>query len=481
MPDLSWHPLSRRSLIRGSLSSLVGVAVLAACGGGGGGAAPATAPTTAPAANAPAATTAPAANAPAAAPTTAPAAAAATTAPSAGGKVTELNMAFTWEAAFQPTQEQFNADFMKRHPDIKIKDVYNTWGDHNKIVPTWAAANSLPDVIYVHGAFIQPWARLGLFKPLDPYLDRDKSFNLDDFFPVALQLYIRDGKHYAIPYDHGPIILAYNSDLLDAAGVKPPDETTTMDQLADMARKLNKPGQAWGMSRLLSAGNENFIARIGPWGGQVMDDNETKTMLNTPQAATALDFWANLQLKDKVAPSPADDQAIQGGAWLAGKVALYPSASWDTPTYAKFAKFKWDVAPWPKGPQGQRTGSFGSGFGITRDSKSPDPSWTYLSEYLSKDGEEFMWGKTGRGSPSRKSAYQSFLDSPVAPKHAKFFEDAESTYAEVGHPYKNANSSQVLDILNREMDLVVRGTKSPKDALQTMQQDADPVLAAGTG
>jgi len=86
-----------------------------------------------------------------------------------------------------------------------------------------------------------------------------------------------------------------------------------------------------------------------------------------------------------------------------------------------------------------------------------------------------MWGKTGRGSPSRKSAYQSFLDSSVAPKHAKFFEDAESSYAEVGHPYKNANSSQVLDIFNRELDLVVRGTKSSKDALQTMQQEADPV------
>jgi len=45
-------------------------------------------------------------------------------------------MAFTWEAAFQPTQEQFNTDFVKRHPDIKITDVYNTWGDQNKIVPT---------------------------------------------------------------------------------------------------------------------------------------------------------------------------------------------------------------------------------------------------------------------------------------------------------------------------------------------------------
>ncbi len=414
-----------------------------------------------------------------AAATTAPAAQANATAAPAAGKTTDLNMAFTWEAAFQPTQEQFNADFMKRHADIKIKDVYNTWGDHNKIVPTWAAANSLPDVIYVHGAYIQPWARLGLFKPLDQYLNRDKTFNLDDFFNVALVLYIRDGKHYAIPYDHGPIILGYNADMLDAAGVKPPDETTTMDQVAEMATKLTKARQQWGISRLLTGSNEGFVARIGPWGGKVMDDDETKTLLNTPEAATALDFWAGILNKAKAAPSPADEQAIQGGPWLAGKVGLYPCASWDTPTFAKNAKFKWDVAPWPKGPSGQKTGSFGSGFGITRDSKADEAGWTYLSEYLSKDGEEFMWGKTGRGSPSRKSAYQSFLDSSVAPKHAKFFEDAMNSYAETGHPFKNANASQVLDIFNRETDLVVRGTKSSKDALQTMQQEADPLLASG--
>jgi len=170
----------------------------------------------------------------------------------------------------------------------------------------------LPDVIYVHGAFIQPWARLGLFKPLDSYLNQDKGFNLDDFFNVALQLYIRDGKHYAIPYDHGPIILAYNSDLLDAAGVKPPDETTTMDQLADMARKMNKPGQVWGISRLLSGANESFIARIGPWGAQVMDDNESKTMMNTPQAATALLESGQRRLDHRCAQAVAGEQRPAG-------------------------------------------------------------------------------------------------------------------------------------------------------------------------
>ncbi|MBX6773646.1 MAG: sugar ABC transporter substrate-binding protein, partial [Chloroflexi bacterium] len=369
--------------------------------------------------------------------------------------------------------------FMEKHPNIKVKIINNTWAQHNQVVPTWASSHTLPDLIYVHGSRIQPWAALGMMVPLDPYLQQDKEFNLDDFFKIALELYIRKGKYYAIPYDNGPIILAYNADLLQAAGIKPPDENTTMDDLRAMAKQLTKPGEQWGLDRLLTGSNEGLIARIGPWGGQVMNDDETQLLLNTEEAATALQWWADILQKDKAAPSPSESQAIQGGPWLAGKVAFYPSATWDTPTFHANAKFNWDVAPWPKGPKGQKTGAFGSGYGITTDSKHPDQSWTYLSEYLSKDGMEFMWGKSGRGSPARKSAYPSYLSSPIAPKHAKYFEDAENNYAEEGHPYKNLNAAQILDIFNREIDKVLRGTQTAKQALQNIQAQAGPLVAEG--
>jgi multiple sugar transport system substrate-binding protein len=444
--------------------------ILAACSQ----AAPAS-PTAAPAAAAaPAAPTATtAAAAPAATPTPAAQAAAAP-----AGAV-ELTVAHAWEAAFLPTQQSFDQQFSTKNPGVTVKIINNTWPQHNQVVPTWASSHTLPDLLYIHGSRIQPWAALGMLVPIDSYLQSAKDFNLDDFFKIALILYNRKGKYYALPYDNGPIIVAYNADLFQTAGVKPPDESTTMDDLRTMAKQLTKSGQQWGIDRLLTGSNEGLIARVGPWGGQVMDDNETKTMINTDESATALQWWADILLKDKSAPSPAESQAIQGGPWLAGKVALYPSATWDTPTFHANAKFNWDVAPWPKGSKGQKTGAFGSGYGITTDSKHPDQGWTYLASYLSKDGMEFMWGKSGRGSPARKSAYQSFLDSATAPKHAKFFEDAQNTYADEGRPYTNLNAAQVLDILNRETDQVLRGTKTAKQAVQDMQTQADPVLADG--
>ncbi|MEZ4561040.1 MAG: hypothetical protein R2851_29480, partial [Caldilineaceae bacterium] len=45
-----------------------------------------------------------------------------------------------WGADFRPRQDEFDAGFLDRHPNVTIENVYNTWADHNQIVPTWAAA-----------------------------------------------------------------------------------------------------------------------------------------------------------------------------------------------------------------------------------------------------------------------------------------------------------------------------------------------------
>lgn len=186
--------INRRRLI-GLLATAAGGVLLASC-------APAAAPTPTPAPARPAAQ-------PKAALTPTPAA---QPAAKTEGQVVELQMAFTWEAAFQPVQEEFNKKFMERHPNIKIKSTYNTWADHNRVVPTWAAAKTLPDVIHVHGAYIQPWIKLGAFRSLEPYLKQDREFDFpNDFWPEPLKLYRYKGEHYAIPYDHGPLILGYNN------------------------------------------------------------------------------------------------------------------------------------------------------------------------------------------------------------------------------------------------------------------------------
>ena len=116
----------------------------------------------------------------------APAASDGAAAAPAGEKVTVTN-GLTWEAAFQNTQAGFDKAFMERHPDITIENVYNTWSDHNTVVPTWAAAGTLPDMIYVHGSRAFPWAFEGITVNIQDKIDADNAFNVKGIWEEALQ------------------------------------------------------------------------------------------------------------------------------------------------------------------------------------------------------------------------------------------------------------------------------------------------------
>ena len=78
------------------------------------------------------------------------------------------------------------------------------------------------------------------------FIDADPAFNVKDVWEEALRLYRFNDKQYEIPYDHGPIILGYNKDLFDAAGEAYPDDTWTMDNFLEAAKKLTVGENQWG-------------------------------------------------------------------------------------------------------------------------------------------------------------------------------------------------------------------------------------------
>jgi multiple sugar transport system substrate-binding protein len=334
-------------------------------------------------------------------------------------------------------------------------------------------------VIYVHGRYAFPWNHEGVMVSLQDYVDKDTEFNVKGIWEEALRLYNYQGKQFEIPYDHGPLVMGYNKDLFDAGGVEYPKEDWTWDDMLEAAKKLTKENQ-WGFggyyNSIVGLGNEQGIALVGPWGGEVIDETETKILLDSDESKAALQWFADLIHVQNVAPLPAQSQAIPNGPWVSGQAAMFTLASWGTPTLISFAQFKWDVAPWPKGPKAQKTGSFGSGFGVTRDAKDPDLGWSYLHDYLSKEGMEFMWGASGRGSPARKDAYESWMNSAGAPEHAHYYLDALENYAVTGRPYQTLAGGEILDIFNRNTQLIESGDLTVDAAIQAIITDGTPVL-----
>ncbi len=386
-----------------------------------------------------------------------------------------------WEAAFRPRQDEWDALFVEKHPEFEIEITYNTWSDHNSVVPTWAAANTLPDVVYVHGSRSFPWSHEGILISIQGYIDEDVEFNVAGIWEESLRLYRYRGQQYCIPYDHGPIILGYNKEIFDEFDHAYPDGSWTMDDLREAAIAMTDvDNQKWGWTGSYpSLGNTGYGPCLGGWGVDVYNEDETEFSIDSPEAIAALQFWVDLIHVDKVAPTPAESAAFEQGPWISGKIAMSQVASWNTPTWHKFAPFEWDVAPLPSGPARRFTGSFGSGYGITRDSKNPDEAWEYLSEYLSVEGMEFMWGSTGRGSPAREEAYDVWMESEPAPEHAEYFLDALDNYATTGSPYQTLAAAEIGDVTGRETALLRSGEKPVEEVVEVLMETVNNLLTEG--
>ncbi|MGQ9555997.1 MAG: extracellular solute-binding protein, partial [Anaerolineae bacterium] len=273
-------------------------------------------------------------------------------------------------------------------------------------------------------------------------------------------------------------ILGYNKDMFDAAGLDYPNEEWTFDDLLVAAQKLtNADTGDWGYFGLPSSWNN--LLYVGPWGGAFVNDDETKCLVDAPETIEALQWWADLRLKHKVHPMPADQEvlaALGAQPFHTGKVAMTPLYPWGAGEVKEYAKIQWDVTHWPNGPVQRVSNGAGSGYSIGKDTKHPEEAWLYIRWFASKEGQKFLWGETGASIPARQSAIDAFLKAPGMPEHAPLWVDALKEYSKLGRPI-SAPANEFHTIANRELDLIFLGEKSVEEAAKTICTDAAPLLA----
>jgi multiple sugar transport system substrate-binding protein len=399
----------------------------------------------------------------------------------AAGK-TELRVAHAWDASFWPRQEEFDQQFNEKFPELNVIGENTPWGEFRNKYMTQAAAGALPDIMYCQFAWAQQFIQQGSLINLQAYVDNQADFNLEDFTKPSLVSYKKDGDLHIIPYDEGPLLLYWNVDMFDAAGVPHPTPDWTMDNLLEAAIALTKgEGQdkVFGFDGLPGPDGSMNANYLYPWGAKFWNEpEENECHLDTPEAIAALEWWVAFRHEHGVTPTPAEWGTLGGGwnGFAAQKVAMFQQGTWYTPVLVKDATFKWDLWHWPKGPVAQTTSSMGSGYGTTKDSKSPDAAWTYINDYLSTDGQIFMWASTGRGSPSRISAWDAYFESPNAPPSARVVLEALNTYA-VHDVLDTVNGPEITQVAAQTWDLVLLGEMPVAEAVKKITEDLQPVLA----
>ena len=156
-------------------------------------------------------------------------------APVPGGPVT---LRFTtWVTPDLVTmQEKLCRDFERLHPNIRIEYEYVRGAAYWDRLLTSLVGETAPDVFWVNAENGLHYAKRGALMDLTDLAERD--LNPDAFLPGCVDLVQIDGRTYAVCDGMGPVVVCYNKDAFDDAGVPYPDGSWTWDEFRDTARKL---------------------------------------------------------------------------------------------------------------------------------------------------------------------------------------------------------------------------------------------------
>jgi multiple sugar transport system substrate-binding protein len=314
--------------------------------------------------------------------------------------------------------QQIADEFHAANPNITVKMDVSEWDSYWTKLDTLFAGGTPPDVFAMDAPLFLDWQSRGVLLNLQPYIDATPGF-LDDVYEQTVSGYKLADGYYGLPRDFQTIVMYYNKDMFDAAGVEYPKEGWTWQDLREMAKKLtvdkNGDGKTdqYGYSCDLWDMELCWSEAIWAYGGDVINSDYTQTLIGEPKAREAWKLFYDMTFVDKSMPDTVAAGEYGYDLFQAGVAAMWPHGHWAMPAY-KDVEFQWDVAPMPTGPAGQATSVNSAGFVVAQDSKHPDAAWEFVKYALSQTGQTRLT-ELGLAIPVLKSVAESpvFLEQDV--------------------------------------------------------------------
>jgi multiple sugar transport system substrate-binding protein len=374
-------------------------------------------------------------------------------------------------AAITHAIERFN----KKYPNVKVElsmDPISTgWGDYvTKILGEFNAGNG-PDVVGTAIETFQAFASRGLFIPLDDYVKANPEFS--DFAPSLLEQSKYKGQQIYIPIGWNNIMINYNRDLFDKAGVPyPANGNWTWDEFREVAKKLTvKDGSGTVTQYGYEVPNQNFF--IQPWfftngTSGVLNEDWTASNMLDPKVSESLQFLHDLIHVDGSSPIPGT--AAMDNQFFAGQVAMISRGHWIIQG-AKNNGLNMDIANVPSKETPNTVIGFG-GYAVSKTCQHPELAEALITELTSAETQTEE-GTGGGGVPGRKSAAENpaFMDFP--PSAALYYASLPNTKA-VPSP---ANFQEVESIFIRHYIAMMSDQETIADGVKAADAELNDSFA----
>ena len=373
---------------------------------------------------------------------------------------------------------ELKAAFEKENPDITLTLVDSPFtGFHDKAI-TLFQAQKLADVLMIQVDWVAEYADLGMLEPLDPWLAKEPKEYMENIATPFHQKW--QGKQYYLPLHSGCVALFYNTDIFKAAGIAGPPKT--WDEYVEIARKVTNPDKKIfaTTATLQIEPPTNMTYDIYPLilqaGGTLIDEKTNKTVFNSPAGVKAIEWYADLVNKYKVAVPGvlSNGEKEKRANFGAGNVAMMFEGPWGIPIQKNMnANLKFETALLPKGTT---TGTVvrGSLDTVTTQAQNKEAAWKFVRWISGPVGSE-MWAKGSGDMPARKDVASKpyFQDNKLLQPFIQQMNLPNARSPFLGMP----NAVQMNKLMTIEVQNVVQGKKNAKQALDDAAAEWNKILA----
>lgn len=365
--------------------------------------------------------------------------------------------------------DQMIAEFEKQNPDIKVDVEVIGYDDYFTKLQTQASSKTLPDVFEMNYENFNTYAGNGVLLDLTEQAEKDEEFSPDMLTGNSYEYFQRDGKLYGLTEKVSDVVLYYNKDMFDAAGLEYPQADWTWDDLLSAAQTLTKDG-VYGFYAPVTY-NELYKV-VAQNGGALFDEEGTPT-IDSKENVEALQWMLDKMLKYHIQPTTEEMSGkTPEDMFKNSEIAMEVTGSWMVSTFAD-APFEWDIALEP-GNTNQVHHVFADGIVASANTKNEEAAWK-LVKFLSTDATaaKIRLDSSWDLPATNDEAIQEQYTSQEKPENREVIFEAMETGI---MPPVVDHYAEVQNAINEELNRAVIGQQSAEEALQAAQEKVTNIL-----
>ena len=406
--------------------------------------------------------------------------------PGAGGSEAVRVVSWADYRELQIDQEILDS-FRVRHPEIPV--VYESLegsGIYREKVLTSIAAGTPPGVFLLDGIDLPAFVNRGVVLDLAPFAAR-VGVDLSVFHPRLVELF-RDGRGlWAFPKDFTPMVIYYNRDAFDEAGVPYPRPGWTWAEFLETAKRLTRDTDGDGEVDRWGFGwpREFFYLQTWIWagGGELLspDGRRATGYLDSPATVEAVQFYLDLATTHGVAPRIEMFRRGLGGLgrlFYSGRVAMLQSGHWEASRallHEEAGRLRFGVVPMPvREGVPPVTVLYASGWAVPAN--APHRKWAVqVAAFLASETAQRIRARSGLAVPAIPTVAEALGAADTTGREAVFLRaalDGRHPWGTRVEPWREVQDL-MFDLLDRPL---VRG-EPVADVAADLARRVDRLLA----